>query len=285
MVAALVSVVAFAAMSLAAEPRLLVRSGTLVSGEGLTRFRDPAPSGDGGLLFRGTTEVVTLPDDAGGVRTILTSGTPAPDLAGETINSFLDVRSTPDDGFVAVLADLNGTTADQGIFVFEAGRLSTVVSRRVAAGERLSGPDLNGKGDLTFAADEGVFRRLRATGQTTLVVPTGAEGVPRRPRIDEDGAVIWLTDGGLFHWSDATGTRVVARTGAPGPPGSGTITDLLRAAVRTGGVAFVAETSSADSVFLWDAALEETRLLARVGDSTDGGDIVRIRPRVDFRPD
>src|SRR5262249_45239514 len=112
MVAALISVVAFAAMSLAAEPRLLVRSGTLVSGEGLTRFRDPAPSGDGGLLFRGTTEVVTLPDDAGGVRTILTSGTPAPDLAGETINSFLDVRSTPDDGFVAVLADLNGTTAD-----------------------------------------------------------------------------------------------------------------------------------------------------------------------------
>src|SRR5262249_28581983 len=183
------------------------------------------------------------------------------------------------------LADLNGTTADQGIFVFEAGRLSTVVSRRVAAGERLSGPDLNVKGDLTFAADEGVFRRLRATGQTTLVVPTGAEGVPRRPRIDEDGAVIWLTDGGLFHWSDATGTRVVARTGAPGSPGSGTITDLLRAAVRTGGVAFVAETSSADSVFLWDAALEETRLLARVGDSTDGGDIVRIRPRVDFRPD
>src|SRR5262249_5636980 len=84
-------------------------------------------------------------------------------------------------------------------------------------------------------------------------------------------------------WSDATGTRVVARTGAPGPPGSGTITDLLRAAVRTDGVAFVAETSSADSVFLWDAALEETRLLARVGDSTDGGDIVRIRPLVDFR--
>src|SRR5215831_14474661 len=133
MLAALVSLVAFAAPSLAAELRVVVPSGTLVSGAGLTHFRDPSPTADGGLLFRGTTEVVTLPDDADGTRSILASGTPAPDLADETINSFLDVQSTPD-GFVAVLADLNGTTADRGIFVLDSGRLSTIVGRRVDAG-------------------------------------------------------------------------------------------------------------------------------------------------------
>lgn len=279
MVGCLLLVGALATATLAADIEVVVPSGARVSGDGITRFRDPVAAPDGTILFRGTTEAITVPDDADGVRVLVRSGTVPPGRGGESINSILAVESTRDARFVAFQAELNGTAADQGLFVLEADQLTTIAARRVDAGARLTAPDMNAAGDLTFATEAGVFRRLRADGQTTLVIPAGTGGPPRRPRIDgSGGALIWLaTDpvsGGtvLRHWSEGSGTRTVFEGAVNGA-----------AVDATGGVAFIVRRSS--EVLVWDPVVGETHVLAREGDETDAGAIQRIRNRIEFRAD
>src|SRR5262245_57834937 len=193
------------------EPRVIVRSGTIVDGKGLARFREPQPGGGGHVAFRASSETVTLPE-GDGTRDVIGTGAPLPAPLRGTLNAFVQVWST-DDGFVAFDAELNSPDADRGVFALDGGTLTAIVTRRVSGGEALTSFEMDPTGVVVYGTDDGVYRWTGATGTSERIAALSA-GPLDGPRIALDGGIVWMTADAVVYWTAASGARDVARLGA-----------------------------------------------------------------------
>ena len=262
------------------EPRVIVRSGTIVDGKGLARFREPQSGGGGQVAFRASSETITLPE-GDGTRDVIGTGAPLPAPLRGTLNTFVQAWST-DDGFVVFDAELNSPDADRGVFALDGGALTAIVTRRVSRGEALTSFEMDPTGVVVYGTDDGVYRWTRATGASERIAVLSA-GPLDGPRIALDGAIVWMTADGVVYWTGTSGGRDVARLGAPSALGGTPFTSFRRADVdvTTGDVvAFVATTGSAEAAFVWSPLTGQMQAVAQVGDPIDGEPITRFSTQI-----
>ena len=275
----------------AAEPVILVPSGTVVDGRGLASFATPVSDGTGGIVFRGASTGVYASDDATAPR-VAGSGDVLPSPLVGTFNEMLQAARGAD-GTIGFLAELNAAQASTGLFLTQ-GSGTTLVSLR----EGLRGFALASAGVVAFTTATDVYRWTAAVGEQSLAASLALKRVIGAPLFDGQGGVLWRVSsrnapGGLYRWQSTIGPGLLV---AAGQVIDGlTIRDFARAGLAvdaaTGVLAFAVRVASNQlALFRTDLSTGLTTVVARSGDAVIGaaatpGKLTNVDPTVSFDAD
>ncbi len=282
--------VAYAAVA-AGQISIRTRSGELdANGRGLAEFsRHDTDSRYS--VFQGETSAIVMyrPNIAvgGTMGTLIDTSTPLPPPLVGTFNTFANTTLNDWDD-VVFTAKLNAPQGE-GVFVLEGtGNLIELSAGMSVVGVRIA-PDINGRGDVVWAAESDYELRFwdRTLRTNTIFATRGGTNVPssggawrrfgRRPVVSNEdqfvafiGDVDGAPDGIFLYDAKARSIVSVARTGDVSPYngqtyGSFGLEDSI-AIDPNGRVAFVSDLSGGgDGVFLFDPITGTTTLAGRSG--------------------